>query len=548
MRSAHPVYVQFCAILRETPRVADIFRHQFLKLCLSCCGAQEVCVDVLKVAQCFLIFFKYIILLYKSQIWLGRFAAKGVCGQVICVRLRQDARNRMDDKHTIHSTSIGNAHLFSLGDFPMSPARTVVFGFALLLLFGQPLLAQGRPAGVTTEVVVAQNMSETVAVFGQIIPARESDVAARVMGVVTEVHVRIGDAVTAGAILARLDTERLEIEVQQAQAESAITEAGIVVAQTRLDRAETALRRTESLAASSTASQAQLDDRAGLYAEALASFQQARARRLTSETVLRRAEYNLNNADVRAPFAGVVLDVPTEVGQFIQTGNVVARILDVATLEVEANVPSRYIQALQKEVPVVARTDGGDTLTLALRAVLPTEFTSTRTRPVRFDLNGDVGMVAAGQSVTLDLPVSAPREMLVVPKDALVQANGGWRVFVNAEGKASPRTVSIGAAIGGGFAVLSGLTPGDEVVVRGNERLRPGQSISTGSGRAGGGGWGGGSGRPSAEGSGRPASGTEGRPGTTSSGRPSEGSRLGDGGIGRPRADTVATSRSTTGG
>ena len=435
----------------------------------------------------------------------------------------------------------------------MSPARLIVLGLAVVLLSGKTLLAQGRPAGVKTEVVASQNMSETVAVFGQVVPARESDVAARVMGVVTQVNVRIGDVVEEGAIIARLDTERLEIEVQQAQAESAITEAGIVVAQTRLDRAETALRRTESLAASSTASQAQLDDRAGSYAEAMASLQQARARRLTSQTALKRAEYNLNNADIRAPFAGVVLDVPTEVGQFIQTGNVVARILDVSTLEVEANVPSRYIQALQKDVPVMARTDGGDTLTLALRAVLPTEFTSTRTRPVRFDLNGDVGLAAAGQSVTLDLPVSAPREMLVVPKDALVQANGGWRVFVNDEGKASPRTVSIGAAIGGGFAVLSGLAPGDEVVVRGNERLRPGQSISTGSGRpgGGGGGWGGtgGGGRPSsAEGSGRPAADTAGRPGTASSGRPSNGNRPTTEGTGGPRAETVATSRSTTGG
>ena len=66
----------------------------------------------------------------------------------------------------------------------------------------------------------------------------------------------------------------------------------------------------------------------------------------------------------------------------------------------------------------------------------------------------------------------------MVPKDALVQAQGGWSVFVNAEGKAQPRTVEIGAALEGGFAVLSGLSAGDEVVVRGNDRLRPGQDIA----------------------------------------------------------------------
>ncbi|MGB1208215.1 MAG: efflux RND transporter periplasmic adaptor subunit, partial [Paracoccaceae bacterium] len=166
----------------------------------------------------------------------------------------------------------------------------------------------------------------------------------------------------------------------------------------------------------------------------------------------------------------------------------------------------------QVDLPVQARTDAGNTLTMTLRAILPTEFTSTRTRPVRFDLTGDTATTAVGQAVTLDLPVSAPRDMLVVPKDALVQAGGGWRVFVNDDGKASPRSVTIGAAIGDSFAVLSGLAPGDEVVVRGNERLRPGQAISTGRGRPGGEGRPGG-GRPDSGGSGRPAAeGTGGQP------------------------------------
>jgi multidrug efflux pump subunit AcrA (membrane-fusion protein) len=79
--------------------------------------------------------------------------------------------------------------------------------------------------------------------------------------------------------------------------------------------------------------------------------------------------------------------------------------------------------------------------------------------------------------VTLNIPVSAPREVVSVPKDALVQGSGGWMVFVNVEGKAQPRPVDIGAALAGGFEVLSGLAPGEEVVVRGNERLRPGQDI-----------------------------------------------------------------------
>ena len=86
--------------------------------------------------------------------------------------------------------------------------------------------------------------------------------------------------------------------------------------------------------------------------------------------------------------------------------------------------------------------------------------------------------LAIGQSITVSIPISAPRDVVSVPKDALVQARGGWTVFVNADGKAQPRPVEIGVALGDRFEVLNGLEEGDVVVVRGNERLRPGQDIA----------------------------------------------------------------------
>lgn len=61
-----------------------------------------------------------------------------------------------------------------------------------------------------------------------------------------------------------------------------------------------------------------------------------------------------------------------------------------------------------------------------------------------------------------------------------MQARGGWIVYIAEEGKAQPRPVQIGAAVADRFEVLSGLQEGQQVVVRGNERLRPGQDIMTG--------------------------------------------------------------------
>lgn len=349
---------------------------------------------------------------------------------------------------------------------------------ALLMLTVGAVAAQGRPAGVTTDVVAMREIAETVSVFGQVVAGRQSDVAVRVMGVAEAAPLRAGDVVKAGDVLFQLDTERLLIALEQAQAELVIAEAGVAAATARADRVQKTLERTRSLVSNATVSQAQLDDRVGEYAEALGNLQQAEARITAANAGLSAAQYNLDNAVVRAPFDGTILEVTAEVGEFVAAGAAVARILDDAAMEVEANVPARYIDALQSDQTVSARTDTGGTMDLRLRAILPTEFASTRTRPVRFTFAARAPRIAVGQSVTLDIPISAPEELLVVSKDAVVQSAGGWQVFVNAEGKAAPRTVEIGRAIGDTFEVLSGLAPGDEVVVRGNERLRPGQDIA----------------------------------------------------------------------
>ena len=347
-----------------------------------------------------------------------------------------------------------------------------------LLGLASPALAQGGPAAVQTDTVTTIETAETIAVFGEVVSGRDSSVAARVAGVATDVPVRVGDRVAQGDLLAQIDTELLRIGVDQARAEITIAEAGISSVEARLERADKALRRAESLRANSTIAEAQLEDRTSDYAEALGARTEALARVDAARTALRRAEYDLENAAIRAPFDGVILSVETELGQFVATGSEVARMVDTGAMEVEANVPARFVPALSEGLAVEAQTDAGGAMNLSLRTALPTEFAATRTRPVRFNIVEAQSEPAIGQSVTLEVPVSAPREVAAVPKDALIQARGGWSVYVAVEGKAQPRTVEIGDALGDRFEVLSGLSAGDEVVVRGNERLRPGQEIA----------------------------------------------------------------------
>ena len=87
------------------------------------------------------------------------------------------------------------------------------------------------------------------------------------------------------------------------------------------------------------------------------------------------------------------------------------------------------------------------------------------------------GQLAGNQSVTISVPISGDQKVLSVHKDAVLNRRGNDMVFVVVDGAAHPRNIAIGDAVGGRFVIRNGLKLGDVVVVRGNERLFPGQPV-----------------------------------------------------------------------
>ena len=353
---------------------------------------------------------------------------------------------------------------------------TVVF----LVVGPQSLVAQGRAAAVGVQEVETRVLSETVPVFAEVTTSRNGAIAGRIAGNVERVNVLAGDRVEEGDVLVELSRELLSIRVTQSEAQIAEAQAGTDTARARLEQSRIPLERVSALRGTSSFSQGRFDDLQANFFEARSQLAEAEAREISAQARLAETQYQLDRTQITAPFSGVVLEVSTIAGAFIQAGTPVVRMLDTSAFEVTANVPARYVSALDAGDQVTANTETGDVIDLSLRAVLPVENPSTRTRSVLFTTLDDMddSLVAVGQSLTVNIPVGEARDVLSVPKDALVQARGGWTVYVAADDKAQPRTVTIGVPLGNRYEVLSGLQPGDLVVVRGNERLRPGQDIS----------------------------------------------------------------------
>lgn len=326
----------------------------------------------------------------------------------------------------------------------------------------------------------------TAPVIGRLVAIRSGVVAARIGGPIGEMKVKVGDRVKKGQVLAVLVKDSLEWKYRLQQARTAKAIAALKTAKARLQLRRQELKRLKGLKKSAAFSQARFDDKTQQKVEAKSAAAEADSAVKSAAAETKLAEIDLYNADVRAPYSGVISQRRKAAGAYVKAGEGVVGMVDDGSLEIEANVPAKRLAGLTPGTKVSFRLDGKGNYTATVRALVPDENPLSRTRRVRFvpdfaskeDKGGKANSLAAGQSVTLAVPTGTMRQVITVHKDAILKRKGMSVVFVIGTGNAAmPRPVTLGEAVGGRFIVLGGLKPGELVVVRGNERLRPGQKV-----------------------------------------------------------------------
>ncbi|MEM6547385.1 MAG: efflux RND transporter periplasmic adaptor subunit [Pseudomonadota bacterium] len=363
----------------------------------------------------------------------------------------------------------------------MKPTAYIAVLFALFgAVLSAPVAAQSQAAVVLVERVEVREIKDTRPVIAQLTGTLEASVASRSAGVAEVVLFDVGDRVEEGQELVRLDNSLAMIAQRTAEAALATAAAGVAVAEARLKRAEQAFARQSRLQGSTAFSRGIYEDLEAELSEAQSEITRATAQVGESQAAMARAEYDLTHSRIRAPFTGVVVERDAQPGQYLALGDPVATVLDTARMEIAADIPVEMVPAMARGARISASMAGAEGLVAIVRTVLPRQNVSTQTREVRLsvDLSAlPAEMLADGKSVVLQVPVTAPREAPTVPKDALVEHRGGWIVYVVEDGAAQRRSVSLGLPNGDRIEVLDGLSPGETVVVRGNERLREGQPV-----------------------------------------------------------------------
>lgn len=329
-----------------------------------------------------------------------------------------------------------------------------------------PAPGSGPPA---LRVRVAPVKVEDVVYKVQALGSLEADemvrVPAQVEGAVSEVLFQAGARVTPETVLLRIDPERHRLEVQRADAQHKTALA-------ELRRSERDLERREALARDQLVSAEELNRSRG-EAERLAAAAAA------AKAALDLAQENLRRSDVRASRAGVVNTRTVETGQYVKEGDVLATLADTSRLRLRFKVSDA--ESLQAKE--------GDNVTFRVAALGDESF------PARIYHVGDVadpttrqvevlawvknpGVLKPGFFAEVTLATASKKQALVVPEGAIQASERGFVAYAVEEGKARVKAVKIGLRTGTGVVeILSGVAPGDSVVVEGSDRLADGVPV-----------------------------------------------------------------------
>ncbi len=328
----------------------------------------------------------------------------------------------------------------------------------------------GSPPAVPVVIAVAQSQELAPVVWypASVISRRDARLAAEVAGRLVEVA-EVGTRLQAGEAVARLDGALL----RQSEAEQA---ALIRREQARLALFSAEVSRLSRLAQQNNAAQSQLD-------QAVADRDVARSELAAAQARLAQTRERLARTVLRTPFPAVVTERRMQVGEWAEAGAAVVRVVDPAALEVQAWVPARALSQLTPGTMLTVRggTAGSSrTAQGRVRTLVPVGDDTSRLFEVRVALGSAQTALnwPAGKSLQLGVPTAAARQVVTVPRDALVLRRDGISVYrIGAGGGAERVRVETGVANGSHIEVRGDIRPGDRVVIRGGERLRPGQKV-----------------------------------------------------------------------
>jgi RND family efflux transporter MFP subunit len=273
------------------------------------------------------------------------------------------------------------------------------------------------PAPVSLARVTSVKSAPREEITGALQPAKALQLGFEVAGRLSRILVRKGATVDEGQVIAQLDPELADAQVQQA-------EAAVKAAEAQSAMATDLAGRNAALSKAGTVSDLMNKNSTSSAAAAAAQLQAARAQLLQARAARRRH-------DLKAPFAGVLIDSPDQVGATVSVGAALFTLeqLDPLVLKLTVSDAARAVLKPGTRVHVEAVSGGAATDDAWVRAVIPSADPATRRIPVEITVPDKEGRFTAHTLARAVLPMGSAEDALSLPASAL-SSQGGDHVYV----------------------------------------------------------------------------------------------------------------------
>lgn len=306
------------------------------------------------------------------------------------------------------------------------------------------------PVPIAVSPAITGAIAATYSATATLQPNAQADVLARVSGLVEAIEREAGDRIEREGALLQIDNDAYRVRVQQAEARTANLRA-------RFERMN------------------------GMAAKDLVSaeeFDTARSELATAEADEELARLDLGYTTVRAPFRGRIVARLVDPGQNVSVGTPLFRIADLDPLLAEVHVPSKEFRALETDQPVTLILDSDRTrLQGRIKLVSPIIDPASGTIKVTVEIRAVPENVRPGDFAEVRIVTEQRTDRTLVPRVAVITDKGENVVFVEMGGRAERRTVATGFSDEQHFEIISGVQPGELVVVKGQRSLRHGQAV-----------------------------------------------------------------------
>jgi RND family efflux transporter MFP subunit len=343
----------------------------------------------------------------------------------------------------------------------------------------------------------------------------------RTTGWVKDLYVYAGDRVKTGQVLARLDNVELGSRVatahagwaaadraveqslrerEEAHAHVSHYDGAIEQAKAKLDYWKEAVKRSESLLKSNVVSLDEYQKELSEFKASEAAYKQSISEKHAAERALHSAAARVDQSIeqrrqmrlaarteaiiegytvIRAPFSGVVLSRAIDLGALVQPQTEIMRIAQIDPMRIQAQVPLTDLKWIKKGAQAIVRSPvrSDTTFTGSVHAVFPVSDLQSRTGIVEVLVNNATGIIRPGDFVQVRFKTGQGRSAIAVPSKSILERNQYKAVWVNENGSAKLKYVTVGSSDGIDTEVVSGLKAGEKIITAGFANLQEGDAL-----------------------------------------------------------------------